>query len=259
MLLVPPGNLHGAHNHTMPEMSFPNRTVISCLSLAAALALGGCVVAPAHNHRYESEEIIYGPTSSTYVLIAPPAPRVEYRGYPPVVGYIWIDGYWSWGGVSYAWVPGRWAAPRPGYIWVPHRWQRDGDRWRQNGGRWEQSGRSGYSYRERERDDDDRDHDRGHYPGTERMPAAQPRTSPPPRVQSPPPRAEPRQPDPRWPHGAPVEEQREPRRSAAPRPDMYTPSERSQRDPRDPHRRERQEEWRKDKDKDQDKERDRDN
>lgn len=238
------------HNAAMKNMNMVGRAGLCGLLAASALLLGGCVVAPAHTHSYESEEVVYGPTTSVYVRVAPPAPRIEYRSYPPAVGYIWIDGYWNWGGVSYAWVPGRWVAPRPGYVWVPHRWDRDGDRWRQNGGRWEQSGRATYPHRERDADDRDRDRDR--YRGADRPPAAQPRPVAPPQAQNPAPRAEPRQPDSRWQHGGQYEEPRDPRRAVVPRSETSTPSERSHRDPRDPYRKERQDDWRKDKEKDKD-------
>lgn len=96
-------------------------------SLVAAL-LSGCVVAPVPDSR---------PYYGEAIMVAPPPPRIEYVGPPPVVGQIWIGGYWLWAGRRHEWVPGRWENPRPGYGWVPHRWERDGDRWRQNGGRWE--------------------------------------------------------------------------------------------------------------------------
>lgn len=107
------------------------------LAATTALILGGCVAVPVqpydgpygrpYDGRYESEAIV----------IAPPAPRYEYLGPPPVVGHFWIDGYWSWSGGRHVWVPGRWEAPRRGYAWVPHRWDRDGDRWREAPGHWE--------------------------------------------------------------------------------------------------------------------------
>mgnify|MGYP001008581987 FL=1 len=101
--------------------------------LLAAAALGGCAVVPAYD---------YGPSygydqPSVIAYAAPPAPLVEYRGLPPAIGYVWIDGYWNWGGVRYTWVPGRWQNPPPGQLWVPRVWQRDGDRWRSHGGHWE--------------------------------------------------------------------------------------------------------------------------
>lgn len=95
---------------------------------ASALALlAGCAVAPSP---YYAEETI---------TVAPPPPRVEYVGPPPVVGYVWIGGHWRWAGPQhhYAWVPGYWAAPRPGYHWVPDRWWQDGPHWRAQPGHWE--------------------------------------------------------------------------------------------------------------------------
>ena len=115
--------------------------------LALAATLAGCVVAPASRP--------YDYSYSEPVLVAPPPPRVEYYGAPPVAGQIWIDGYWSWTGRRHEWVSGRWEAPRPGYTWVPHRWERDGDRWHQRGGRWEERREE---RREREHDHDRRDH-----------------------------------------------------------------------------------------------------
>ena len=34
---------------------------------------------------------------------------------PPAQGYVWIDGYYAWGGRQYTWEPGRWAMPPRGY------------------------------------------------------------------------------------------------------------------------------------------------
>lgn len=120
----------------------PLFAVASLVALTATLS--GCVVGPrpvAQPYGYDEA-----------VIVAPPPPRVEYYGAPPVAGQIWIEGYWNWSGSRHEWVPGRWEAPRPGYSWVPHRWERDGDRWRQRGGHWEER-------RDRERNRD-HDHDR---------------------------------------------------------------------------------------------------
>ena len=68
------------------------------LALAAALVLAGCVVAPPDP--YEDER-----------YYAVPPPRVESRGYPPVAGYLWFDGYWMWGVRGHEWAPGYWVSP----------------------------------------------------------------------------------------------------------------------------------------------------
>jgi len=105
------------------------RIKFSLCALLVAASLSGCVVAPAPAHH---------PYYAEPVVVAPPAPRVEYYGAPPVVGQIWIGGFWNWVGNRHEWVPGHWEAPRPGYRWVPHRWAPEGDRWRLQGGHWEE-------------------------------------------------------------------------------------------------------------------------
>ena len=105
-----------------------SKTLIAAL-LAGMAMLSGCVVAPAPVYR----EPVY---------IEPPPPRVEYPGYPPIVGYVWIGGFWTWTGHRHEWVPGRWEAPRPGYRWVAPRWEREGNHWRQHDGRWDHDDRA---------------------------------------------------------------------------------------------------------------------
>jgi len=121
----------------------PMKKSLVIVSLIAASTLSACVVAPAPRPYYGDR-----------VMVAPPAPRVEYVGPPPVVGHIWIDGFWNWTGSRHEWVPGRWEAPRPGYRWVPHRWENNGDHWRQSGGQWEEHREHDH---EREHEHDHRD------------------------------------------------------------------------------------------------------
>ena len=104
---------------------------ISRLAVLVAVSLlsSACAVAPGE------------PYYDAPVGVAPPPARVEYPAYPPAADYLWVSGYWNWGGGRYVWVPGRWESPRPGYSWQPHRWERDGDRWRAAGGRWERDAR----------------------------------------------------------------------------------------------------------------------
>lgn len=91
--------------------------------LIAALCLGACAVVPA-------------PVYDEPVIVAPPPPRHEYPGYAPVVGYVWVSGYWVWTGHRHEWIAGRWVEPRPGYRWVAPRWEQQGRFWRQHEGRW---------------------------------------------------------------------------------------------------------------------------
>jgi hypothetical protein len=110
--------------------------ISSCLQvglLAGVVAtslLTACVVVPDQRHYVGG-----------VVLVAPPAPREEVIGEPPVAGYVWLGGYWNWVGNRHDWVAGHWAAPRPGRIWVPHQWLRQGDGWRLNPGHWQRSRR----------------------------------------------------------------------------------------------------------------------
>lgn len=105
--------------------------VIAASAFAVAM-LSGCVVAPVPAY-----DAYYGEP----IVVAPPPPRVEYVGPPPVVGHIWIGGNWGWSGGRHVWVPGRWEAPRHGHAWVPHRWEQDGRHWRQRGGHWQEDRR----------------------------------------------------------------------------------------------------------------------
>lgn len=104
------------------------RNGIARMLLGMTVLVSGCTSYPVYDPYYDQ-----GPV----VTVAPPPPLYEYYGFPPVAGYVWIGGYWSWGGASYVWVPGRWEPPRPGYHWIPHGWGQHGEHWRPHGGRWE--------------------------------------------------------------------------------------------------------------------------
>lgn len=82
-----------------------------------------------------------GPSYETGRVVAvqapPPPMRAEYYGVAPAPGYVWVAGYWQWGGADYVWAPGYWARPpRATYIWVPARWERRGPNWHFREGRW---------------------------------------------------------------------------------------------------------------------------
>lgn len=71
------------------------------------------------------------------VGIAPPAAIVEPVPVPPVAGYVWRPGYWSWNGVRYIWVGGRYLPPPyAGAYWVPGHWVARGPGWFWVAGRW---------------------------------------------------------------------------------------------------------------------------
>lgn len=103
------------------------RTVLLSAACALTLPLVGCVVAPAGPYYGYGGEV---------VPVAPPPPQVEYYGAPPVVGQIWIGGYWGWQANRHVWIGGHWESPRPGHRWVPHTWTREGPGWRPRPGHW---------------------------------------------------------------------------------------------------------------------------
>lgn len=73
----------------------------------------------------------------SYPRMGPPGLRAEAAvGRPPGPGYVWITGYWGWGGGGYHWVSGRWARSRPGRAWVEGRWEQRGQRWAWRKGHW---------------------------------------------------------------------------------------------------------------------------
>src|SRR5262245_30797478 len=82
------------------------------LAAAAAAALAGRVVAPVAPDPGYGYGYGYG---GEVVAVAPPPLQAEYVGPPPVAGYIWLGGYWGWGGGRHVWYPGHWEAPRAGY------------------------------------------------------------------------------------------------------------------------------------------------
>ncbi|WP_119355414.1 YXWGXW repeat-containing protein [Azohydromonas sediminis] len=96
---------------TSSDTSLWRRVLGIAAVAAAAFGLAGCTIYPA------------GPHAAGIVVTVPP-PQPEVPGSPPVVGYVWISGFWNWVGTRYVWVPGYWSPLRPGHVWVPHRWER---------------------------------------------------------------------------------------------------------------------------------------
>jgi len=72
----------------------------------------------------------------SYPNYGPPGLRAEVRIAPPGPGYVWIGGYWGWGGGGYHWHSGHWARARHGRAWVEGRWEQHGRRWAWHRGHW---------------------------------------------------------------------------------------------------------------------------
>jgi hypothetical protein len=71
------------------------------------------------------------------VGIAPPPLPVYEQPAIPAPGYIWVPGYWAWGGDDYYWVPGTWVMPPyVGALWTPGYWGWVGDAYVFNVGYW---------------------------------------------------------------------------------------------------------------------------
>jgi hypothetical protein len=50
----------------------------------------------------------------------PPPPRRVYVESRP--GYVWVDGYWYWGGGDWLWTDGYWVDEQPGQVYIQGRW-----------------------------------------------------------------------------------------------------------------------------------------
>jgi hypothetical protein len=72
------------------------------------------------------------------VVIAPPAPRVEYPTVRPGPYHVWQSGSWAWQPEGhYGWHPGRWVLPPQGRtIWARDEWVNYGGSWRFVPGHW---------------------------------------------------------------------------------------------------------------------------
>lgn len=85
-----------------------------------------------------------------WVQTAPPRDRYEERSEAPGPDYIWISGYWVWGGSAYDWTPGHWERrPNRHAKYDRGRWYHGRGGWYRVDGRW------------RDRDDDEKEHGHG--------------------------------------------------------------------------------------------------
>src|SRR6202000_3233724 len=60
---------------------------------------------------------------------APPRPRREVITRAPGAGFVYLPGYWRWGGHGYVSSSGHWAHRRPGYVYVGPHWLKVNGRW----------------------------------------------------------------------------------------------------------------------------------
>ena len=80
--------------------------------------------------------LLFADCIASYPTFGPPALRAEVRIGPPGPGYVWIGGYWAWGGGNYYWHSGYWARARHGRSWVDGRWEQQGRKYVWRRGRW---------------------------------------------------------------------------------------------------------------------------
>jgi hypothetical protein len=77
------------------------------------------------------------PDNAVYVVRRPPPGRREVIGVAPGRGFIWIGGFWRWGGADFVWVPGRWErVPAGRRVWEQGHWRHSRHGWYWVEGRW---------------------------------------------------------------------------------------------------------------------------
>jgi len=63
--------------------------------------------------------------AGVFVSVSVGPPLLPVYAAPPIPGpgYVWVPGYWAWGGSDYYWVPGTWVLPPTvGVLWTPGYW-----------------------------------------------------------------------------------------------------------------------------------------
>ena len=61
---------------------------------------------------------------------------IAYISSAPGPDYLWINGYWRWGGSSYDWTPGRWVVVESGRRYHRGRWHHSRMGWFYQEGYW---------------------------------------------------------------------------------------------------------------------------
>src|SRR6266702_1172421 len=120
-------------------------TKLALSSLLALSTIGatGCYVQDtgpgpqyAQSGGYVEGEVTVGTPTDYYPAQPAPEPIYEEAPPPPAYGYVWIDGYWNWGGGGWRWWRGHWEAPHEGYVYVQPYYGYEGGRYRYLPGHW---------------------------------------------------------------------------------------------------------------------------
>lgn len=99
-----------------------SRVAVITIVLLGAWALSAC------EHARFYSGVTFGPPPLR--VAGPVGPR-------PSPGWVWVDGYYDWGGSNWVWFPGRWAQPpRRGSVWRPPTYQRFHNGYRVHPGHW---------------------------------------------------------------------------------------------------------------------------
>ncbi len=87
---------------------------------------GGVVVSPRPVYPAYPAPAYVDPFYGSYAMSAPfgpPAMMYDRPGPRPGPGFVWVNGFWRWGGARYVWAPGFWTRPpRPHANWVAGGW-----------------------------------------------------------------------------------------------------------------------------------------
>ena len=108
----------------MKSLRIPHQ-IVGALLLAAALVTSLGCLAP------------YDVAGGVSVSIGPPPVRYDERSVRPGPDYLWVSGYWDWGGGDWLWVPGTWTrSPHSHAHWVGPRYHQRHGHWYYTRGHW---------------------------------------------------------------------------------------------------------------------------
>ena len=131
---------------------YPRRSI----GIGLALVVGATVLAGCHDHHTkvkeyreviieraepapEPETIVITEEPAREVIIvreAPPPIIVETCPPPPVIGMVWVQGYWVHDHGHYSWYKGRHVRPIPDHRFEPARWEHSQRGWQFHRERW---------------------------------------------------------------------------------------------------------------------------